>query len=405
MRRIKRDLLLLFFSFSGLFWFSAKCLGEEAGTQEASEIAPALEGTDIKVALPEVKKVPSYWCVFHHKEGQVGEWKKYAGQDLTGKRVALIVHGHNTTSLINAIANLVLGDKLGKTLGFEDKFDYGLNELVHLGRFLSGVSMPDDPTKKRFDYVLGFAYNTAYPLKTLADHFSNEASTFLEPCGSVVLFAHSMGGLVTRWALERRGLGAKYKYLITLASPHQGVIAPITRKVLKTVLPASSLSTLDMMTASPEKKKAKFSKFLKELNESDSPFVRTAHYFTLVGNHSKDLTRDPPPYNKPDVEDSMFNIGYLIQKAISAYAWWKDWGEIETDGLVPTYSAQSDYLKDKSLSYAQDPTRTKVLPLNHRTITGSAHGYKDGKIPRKSPQYRVGQVLTEWLNLIPVDAR
>jgi hypothetical protein len=284
---------------------------------------PSIQEVEQKVKATCRKKFNNkdfQWCVFHLQNGTPGEWKKYAGENLTGKRVALIVHGHNTESLCNAFMNFVLGNRLGHWLGFKDRFDYGLNELVHLGRFFArDAHVPGQPGEKRFDLVLGFAYSSAYPLKVISEHFAKEAASFLGPCGSVVIFAHSMGGLMTRWALEKCGLGSKYRYLITLATPHQGVTLPFVQEIFS-ITPSEAISTIDMLTASPKLDEREISDFLKQLNLPSSPFSATAHYFTLVGNRFDDLTMDPPPLERPVVEPSIFNIGSIIQRIVSAHA-------------------------------------------------------------------------------------
>ena len=47
----------------------------------------------------------------------------------------------------------------------------------------------------------------------------------------LVLLAHSMGGLVARWAIDREGLAADTRRLITLATPHRGSFLAVDRLV------------------------------------------------------------------------------------------------------------------------------------------------------------------------------
>ena len=322
-----------------------------------------------------------------------------------GKRVALIVQGHNLTSIIDDfvdygiydIADEFLGRKT-KDLEIKPNYWYGLDVLVHLGRFLShDVRMPLDKGHPRYDVVIGYAYSSANTLHDISKTFAKEFKEFLSESKHVDLFAHSMGGLVTRWALEQEGLGEKYKNLVTFDSPHQG-LAVKYKEDFESLFSKYELCTFDMVTSSPNLDDPDQSAFLKTLNEGISPYYETANYHAFVGNHYADLTYSAPPTFQP-VHDSKFNVGSLVQDIYDEM-----FEGVITDGLVPTYSSGSLVLKRKSKSYDKDSSHQKVVPLNHRTIVGSADDLwvSDPDFPRKA-QFIMGKILYEWIDSWPLE--
>ncbi len=350
--------------------------------------------------------VHTNWCVYQDIPWHEGYWTLYNNERLTGKRVALIVHGHNLDSILYAFVNYgmlkvfhhfnVPHISLYKPA---PHYWYGLDTLVNLGRFLSSeVRMPGHPDQRRYEQVVGYAYSSVGTLKEISKRFASEASSFLKDAKSVDIFAHSMGGLVTRWALEKEGLGAKYKNLVTLASPHQGV--PVNLKaVFGHFVPDDFISTLDMTTTTTSPDDPSRSAFMKELNDPVNPYFDTANYFTLVGNRFADLTNSKPPAFKP-APNSSSNAGSIIQKMYDMMFN----NTVLSDGLVPTYSAASIVLKTKSKAWADDPSHKHTLPLNHLTITGSANTL-NGVCPNSDATYQcmMTSVLRKWIDSFPVE--
>lgn len=348
--------------------------------------------------------VHTNWCVYQDIPWHEGYWSLYNNQPLAGKRIALVVHGHNTDSILYAFVNYGIEKVLQMKIPHVSLvkpapyYWYGLDTLVNLGRFLSSdVRMPGHPDQRRYDHIIGYAYSSVGSLKEISKRFANETSSFLKDAKSVDIYAHSMGGLVTRWALEKEGLGAKYKNLITLASPHQGV--PINLKaVFGQFVPTDFISTLDMTTTTTSPDDPTRSAFLKELNDPQNPYFETANYFTLVGNRFADLTNSKPPAFKP-APDSSSNAGSIIQEMYNKMFN----NTVLSDGLVPTYSASSVVLKTKSKAWADDPNHTHTLPLNHLTITGSANTL-NGVCPSSGATYQcmMTSVLHQWVDSLPV---
>ena len=386
-----------------LSYLSLSALGMNSGSRSQS----SAESEDFFDDVEEAPSIPpTVWCAYKYVPCSLGYWVRASKEMVDGKRVALIVHGHNTQSIIDDFYDYGVYDLSEETFGSHDRnlevspnYWYGLDTLVHLGRFLShDVRMPGDETCPRYDVVMGYAYSSANTLLEIAKKFTSEVKEFLKDAKHVDVFAHSMGGLVARWALEKEGLGGKYKNLVTFDSPHQG-IAVNSEKAYKELVTQDTICTFDMMTVTPDPDDPRQSDFLKELNSGVSPFYETANYYTLVGNDFADLTYNPLPTFVP-AKDSKFNVGSLVQDVFN----YEFNGKVISDGLVPTYSSGGVVLKQKSKSYAEDLSHTQVVPLNHRTIVGSADDLwvADLSFPRK-PQFIIGEILHNWINSWPLE--
>lgn len=98
-----------------------------------------------------------------------------------------------------------------------------------------------DQIRKRYR-VLRYLYPTHASYAYSAGELARQLSESL-PSGSgrrdLTLVAHSMGGLVARYALQKLGLGERTRQLLTLATPHHGTIlasmvmarSPVRRKI------------------------------------------------------------------------------------------------------------------------------------------------------------------------------
>lgn len=205
----------------------AKATPEGEDTVAAAALNSAFKDVGLLIEQPTKRRVASHWCIFKLDPGTPGRWEKYDGEPLEGKNIAVVIHGHSTTTLINEFMQFIFGESISEYLGFQNKFEMGLKELIHLGRYLHrDAHTPANPNKPRFDLVLGFAYSSAHRLETLGNHFANEVNRFLGPSNSVVFIAHSMGGLVTRWGLKYEGLVPSTPILSLWARPIRELHSP-----------------------------------------------------------------------------------------------------------------------------------------------------------------------------------
>lgn len=197
-------------------------------------------------------------------------WVEIRAGDLAHKRVALLVHGF-------------MAD-LGKiqTLAF------------HLRDYPGPVAAPP-----YYDAVIGFDYDTSTGIAAIGTLMAQQVAPLLQEEGTVVdVFAHSMGVVVARYAMETTSLparlGPKVSHFVALGGPD----------------------------------------------------YETARYFSLSGDGYKNEV-GPPPKKLPVGE--IVNAAYVLAV-----------GPIVNDGLVAAYSAQSDALARQSKNWVKGPTLSKV---------------------------------------------
>ena len=126
-------------------------------------------------------------------EWSKGGWGQPSPIGYQGKRIALVAHGL-----------------------FDD-----LESFTGLAGFLSEF----------YDHVLGFEYTSGKPtIEEIASVLDSQLkNNDLAKNNRIDFFAHSLGGLVSRYTLEKLGWGDQITHLITLATPHIGV--PLTGKL------------------------------------------------------------------------------------------------------------------------------------------------------------------------------
>ncbi len=388
--------------------------------------APRMIQSGVKEAEEAQTTKPFNWCVYENEPGKVGKWniKPESEIDTTQKRVALLVHGHNTTSLINGFKNYahtMLNSPIGKigvdivglfSQSKKEKVEkmtstwtepmkptFGLGSLIHLARFLyNDVYHLDNPNEKKYDIIVGYAYSSVGRLSNLASDFSHRAKELFKNASKVDIFAHSMGGLLSRAALEENDLllesskdqNPKFGNLITFGSPHMGIPA----RFFNIIPSEETWSTLDMFTAfDPFKER---SEFLTKLNDASQPEEsrKIANYFTLVGDKYDDyMTGNTEDRNPPQSNTS--TTGSFIQNIFSIFI-----PGIITDGLIPTYSASGKAcLKEKSDSYKENVEgHTKTVHLNHTRILGSSDPLNDGHVQGdQCPQCIMTEAIKPWV--------
>jgi pimeloyl-ACP methyl ester carboxylesterase len=83
-----------------------------------------------------------------------------------------------------------------------------------------------------YDWRLSIRYNgrrLAEEAGTVLERWRAQQGRYAE--ARLIFIAHSMGGLVARWAIDREGLAADTHRLITLATPHRGSFMAVDRLV------------------------------------------------------------------------------------------------------------------------------------------------------------------------------
>jgi triacylglycerol esterase/lipase EstA (alpha/beta hydrolase family) len=218
----------------------------------------------------------------------------------TNKRVAVIVHGIlNQGENVAPIALYLNSDQFKLPTG--------------------GTDSNHSATGKVYDYTDNtFSYD-------YLDHIANNGTRLAQYIRSqygdadvVDIYAHSMGGLVSRFAIEQAGLGSRIRQVVTLGTPHTGVPLRIIQLFLFLILPdlyegltLTIPGLIDLLQDSA---------FLTALNKGASPISSTA-YRTVGGTSYANFKG---------------NLGGAIE---AVYYVLNGLTHIEHDGIVPLTSA------------------------------------------------------------------
>lgn len=268
----------------------------------------------------------------------------FAGQvpDLTNRRVAVVVHG----------------------------IESSLADLTSLGQFLIDFKQAAQPTNL-YDAVIGFEYSSNAELAEIGAALADGmGAAGLAGARSVDLFAHSMGNLVSRYAMETTGLPnriANVGHYVSLGGPHAGVpFGNLTylEQAFFYLFNLSATPCLRDLLTDGENGRPQTS-FLKDLNLVDGqrgPNFLTAQYFTMSGD---DYSGEEPP-----VGDTV-HLLYLDSIGL-------DRGE-QDDGLVAQYSAQNTLLGRQSEAW----TPNAPLNLTHTELHTAPEAFA---------------TLTAWMN-------
>ncbi len=255
--------------------------------------------------------------------------------DLTGKRVALVVHG----------------------------LDSSLADLTSLGQFIHSFKLTGQPNPY-YDVVLGYQYSSSAPLAEIGADLAGFMNTVgLQHASAADLFAHSMGNLVSRYAMETLSLPqriANVDHYVSLGGPHDGVPFDNLSYAVQTffyLFPLAAEPCIrDLLTDGKEGEPE--TGFLENLNLSagqQGPNLTTTQYYTMSGSDWDDY--DPP-------------VGYTV-----SYLYWLSVGEVGAqvieDGLVGDYSAQSSLLARQSQSWTANPP----LDLSHTGLHDSPEAF------------------------------
>lgn len=290
---------------------------------------------------------------YAYEPGPRSNWVPADNVNVKGKRIAITIHG-------------LFGS---------------LNDVGSLADFLKDRMRLNDSNRiknGRYDLVLGYNYNVYPSIKSIAQKFAKDLQPIISQAQYVDIYAHSMGGLVSRWAIEKEGAGKNIRRLIMFATPHKGIPVAIFKPVLG-LLPAGFTSARDMQTRVLNQKIVNSSEFLKQLNEGSSPFKDNIEYYTLAGSK----------YNTMPFIGEFVHNGYVRLFGKNTIS----------DGLVADYSANADVLGGKSAYWAKNALAKKVLPFDHMEIVGTCSSFMNPNpgIRPKIPD-GVTEVLQMWAN-------
>lgn len=178
------------------------------------------------------------------------DWASSSG-DLTGKQVAVLVHGTFVS----------------------------LDDLHQLADYLVNLGQKDITDQAPFfNAVLGFGYDSENADPTISGTalgiFVND---LINRHAQVYLFAHSQGGLVARWALEK-GSAKNAVMLVMFGTPNEGIPAGAVEAI---ALAESDWEKPPFLAMEYDEILGNYSGFLKALN--DTPEQSNADYYTVSG--------------------------------------------------------------------------------------------------------------------------
>jgi hypothetical protein len=262
--------------------------------------------------------------------------------DLTNKRVALCVHGIIAT----------------------------LDDLVSLAVYLATYTRPGD-SQPYYDVIIGFQYTSNAPLAQIGGAMADLVGKHASGVAALDVYAHSMGTIVSRYAIEIGGTAPRLGPLpggghyVSLGGPQVGV--PFGNiSALQTLLLLFGFSAkpciLDLLTdgqgGPPE------TPFLSALNPgTDGPDRTTAAYYSLSAN---DYAAEDPPLG--DI------VNYLYTRSVPPDG-------VTNDGLVAVYSAQSPVLGLQSASWQPGLT----FDVSHHALVISATVFEE-----------LGKLIASW---------
>lgn len=297
-----------------------------------------------------------------------------------------IYHFELTQDSWNKINNTDISEKIsGKNvLLFVHEYASTPDSVLNLAKELEKEVMNVEGEKK-FDVVTCFNYMLA-ELDDSGSDFAKTLNNYYSSANSITVVAMGAGGLVARYAIEKKNAGEKVKNLVTIFTPHKGIqsqeavdyfqngamrndiqrfkFTPIVLTAITAALTPNIAEIAGFLnTGSKEikvgwsdvyfdKYKDKPSEFLQKLNEGDSPYKDTINYIALYGTVSKDM----PNSNMFNTYQFNFNFGMNNQ--------------VKTDGLVNSNSASgSGILDNKSSHYTAMSVESNHIMSNPGAVS------------------------------------
>jgi pimeloyl-ACP methyl ester carboxylesterase len=188
------------------------------------------------------------------KSGATGDWEQDNWGNLgnvAGQRIAVVVPGTwNTPDDDKPLA------------------DY----LGNLGL------VTDNDQNPFFNHVVAIKYNTLANPSETGELFASRLKQLMAQGAQLYLFAHSQGGLVSRWAIEKGG-ARNVRMLVMMGTPNEGIPSVSIEIIARH---SNGRFNDPAMVAMSNYHDGTYSQFLHNLN--DSPTPGNAAYFTVTGD-------------------------------------------------------------------------------------------------------------------------
>lgn len=276
---------------------------------------------------PSTQPASSKFYIYNSQLGSAGTWTS-SNAKFKNDHVAVVVHGMSND----------------------------VTDMTDLARFLAR-DINEYTNYNVYDEVWGYEYNWKAHINESGDAFAAAILAKLSTGSKVDIYAHSMGGLVSRWAIEKRGVGAYVHYLLTLDTPHEGVPLNVVQLYVNVLAKLEGLDAKGSLPGVEDLVAPAFdtnsNSFLHQLNDQESPYKSSVDYFTTAGT---------------EYQRYLGNTGSVIEEL---YNPWPFGHVIDHDGIVPVYSANSFSLQNKSSSWNNVQfSHRLVMPLTHNEVNG-----------------------------------
>jgi hypothetical protein len=150
-----------------------------------------------------------------------------------------------------------------------------------LADYLGNLGLASDNDQNRFfGHVIAINYNTLANPSETGEMFASRLKQLIANGAQLYLFAHSQGGLVSRWAIEKGG-ARDVKILVMMGTPNEGIPSVSVEIIAHH---KNGRFNDPAMIAMSNYHDGTYSQFLHNLNDSQTP--GNAAYFTVTGDVS-----------------------------------------------------------------------------------------------------------------------
>ena len=259
-----------------------------------------------------------------------------------------------------------------------------------------------DKDPQNYNTILIYEYDSVSNDLVTQSQQLFQAISSLGITGAVDFYAHSIGGLLVRWMLEKIGMpfGTNACRSFFFGTPHFGIPTPISegaRAAFAPVDPRVPTSPVfdDLVGGAlncpynPDR-----SLFMQSLNDQVvSPGFESIRYFTLYGNNPTATPPDPTFLVEVYLQGAACPIQPQPQPPAPPPP-----TAPQSDSFISTYSASGiDTLNFKSEFWTVNQLFTvRVAPVNHQEMRGQI----SGGLKLQYPPDSVRLIMCDWLDFV-----
>ena len=246
----------------------------------------------------------------------------------------------------------------------------------HLADFLANLGLRDDNDSRHyFDNVIGINYNTLAAPDQTGVKLAEQLRPLLAGGAKVYVFAHSLGGLVSRWAIEKSG-AQDTTMLVMFGTPNEGIPEQSVESLFTFKLHRNAPSALAMSRVEVT---GEFSPFLKMINK---PTPVNTNYYVVYGSADRDQLANDNTDNHNGQEHWLARNVFDLE---------------DSDGAVYVTSAHGSnstqegyHIKLKEISNSYGPDHALQVNVTHNNLV-------EVKANRGNEQGTEQSKLSEWI--------